>query len=241
MRNELAAQIWDRHRNRVKRNRRLAGLGSVGAVVTVAAMVTLWPRPALAFQDVVKATMNFRSISWKQLDEGTIRDLGSTNPKTVKPFSQRIHHYASYDKLDLQQRIEPSSTWKSLRKFKLPVPFKQKDGSIKKLMMPAYAYEPGPSKNLDKSDLYMHLGQFINIKSYFQRGDKQEETEYLGRPAIKFHYREVGKHVETEDTILADPVTKRMIYRRYAVTRVSGERLFLREQSDFVYDGPKPK
>lgn len=240
MRNDMADRIWERHQARSRRNRKIIAFGSAGAVAAVVMAVTLYPRPALAVQDVAKATKAFRTISWKQLEAGTIRDLGSSNPKTVAAFSKTVHHYVSLKPMDIQLRVEPSKTWKGLRKWKLPIPFKQKDGSIKKMMMPAFGYYPGPAKNLTKDDMVWHTEQVLNSMMAFARSEKQEEVDYLGRPAIKFHLHEAGKYIETDQVMLADAQTKRLVYRKVEVKRLSGEQLFIREQSDFVYDAPRP-
>lgn len=237
---QLANRIWDRHTKRAARHRRVLSLGGTGLALALVGSATLWPRPALAFQDMTKATLKFKSISWKQLDEGTVRDMGSSNPATVPHFKYVIHHYAKIDPPDLQQRVEPSKTWMGMHKFEMLVPFKHKDGSIKKVMSPGFGYKPGPSKGVTEEDLRWNITQFINFEGYFPKDHKPEETEYKGRRAVKFHSRQEGKHIVRDDTILADPNTKRMIYRRFEVTRPTGERLFLREQSDFVYDGPRP-
>lgn len=236
----LADQIWSKHTKRGTRGRKFIGLSTAAAAMSGVAIITLWPQPALAIQDVAKATLSFKTIRWTQLDEGTIRDLGSGKPATVAAFSNTVHHFASYDPLEIRQRVEPSRQWTGTRRSTLPVPWKQ-NGKVKKAMMPAYFFEPGPSKNLSEGDLAWKIGEFLNVRAFFERGDKQEKTEYLGKPAIKFHTREERKYTVSDHTVLADPKTKRMIYHRIVITRPTGEQIYLREQKNFVYDGPQPK
>lgn len=240
---ELVDRIWNRHSRRIARNRRAVVL-STGAVSLIAiGAAGFWPRPALAYQDVAKATLKFNSIQWTQKDEGTIRDLGSPNPKIVPAFRHLQRFYARLDPADLQIRHGSPGVWKGMEVRMIPVkPIPNGRSDSVQLKVQSFHFKIGPSKNLTAKDVRSFAGDFTFTSEFLMKeGTKGTETTFDGRPAIRFSSVEKGTHIISEDEIFADPKSKRLVFRKFTVSRPSGERLFTRVISDIIYNGPPPK
>lgn len=241
MRNEeLANRIWDRHSSRLGRTRRTIAFATGATALMAIGMAGFWPKPALAYQDVAKATLNFNSIQWTQNDEGTIRDLGSSNPKTVPAFRQSQRFYARLAPTELQMRSGAKGVWKGLD-VKI-VPLKTvRNGKPTVLNVQSFHFKVGPSKGLTEKDIRLYAGDFTFTSEFLMKnGSKGTEATLEGRPAIRFSSLVKGKYIVSEDEIYADPKTKRLMFRRFTVSRPTGKRLFTRTISDVIYNGPPP-
>lgn len=249
--NQLSDAIWDRFETRRKRIRKAVGTGSAMAVIGIGVAMTAWPRPALAIQEVKQAMEDFNSVQWVQDEEGTIRDMGSDDPAVIPAFHQIVGHYASYQPADIQVSVIKSgnffpnqtvklNTWMGTTRTNMMGMVSIQDQPPVKRMTFSYTPAVGPSKNLGKWDIDQACNEMMSLKNFVSHVAPAESTQFQGKKAVRFHIREDGAKIVVDDVVIADPATKRMIYRRFEVTRPTGERLFLRELKDFRYDEPSP-
>lgn len=241
MRNEeLANRIWDRHSSRLGRTRRTIAFATGATALMAIGAAGFWPKPALAYQDVAKATLNFNSIQWTQNDEGTIRDLGSSNPKTVLAFRQSQRFYARLAPVELQMRSGAKGVWKGMEVRMVPLKI-VRNGKQEIQKVQSFHFKVGPSKGLAEENVRDFAGDFTFTSEYLmKRGTTGVETTLDGKPAIRFSSVVKGKYIVSEDEIYADPKTKRLIFRKFTVSRLTGQRLFTRTISDVIYNGPPP-
>lgn len=243
----LSDRIWSEvGRRRRVHVRVLTGVLTV-TVIGVVGAFTLWPKPALAFQEMKEATLAFKTVRWTQRDAGVIRDMGSDNPKRVPYFVYNREHFVSRDPIAIWAKWDGWNEWRGQQAKIEPHEVTENGKNVVKNLR-TFRFKPDASVGISERDLEFalaHFGDFDNLRLAFSRGQtnftSQPNQQYSGMSVTAYELRYTSGPTSSVVTIYADEASNRMVFYQLEKFDADKSRLIVRTISDIAYDGPPPK